>query len=121
MTNPFRFHGLALLAWLAMVSLTSSCASATSSAPAAPPGAPSANVPSVPLPGASGRQQWLEMFARGYFPGRSGQIFVIPREGDVITDRDPLYGFMHGSPWEYDVHIPLLLHGAPFVKPGEHR
>ena len=124
MTNPFRSHGshgLALLAWLATASLTSSCASATSSAPAAPPGAPSAKVPSVPLPGESGRQQWLEMFARGYFPGRSGQIFVIPREGDVITDRDPLYGFMHGSPWEYDVHIPLLLHGAPFVKPGEHR
>jgi hypothetical protein len=58
------------------------------------------------------------MFARGYFPGRSGQIFVIPREGDVITDRDPLYVFMHGSPWEYDTHIPLLLHGAPFVKAG---
>jgi hypothetical protein len=61
------------------------------------------------------------MFARGYFPGRSGQLFVIPREGDIITDREPLYGFMHGSPWEYDVHIPVLLHGAPFVKPGEHR
>lgn len=58
------------------------------------------------------------MFARGYFPGRSGQIFVVPREGDVIVERDPLYVFMHGSPWEYDVHIPLLLHGAPFVKPG---
>jgi len=58
------------------------------------------------------------MFARGYFPGRSGQIFLIPREGDVITDRDPLYAFMHGSPWDYDVHIPLLLHGTPFVKAG---
>lgn len=58
------------------------------------------------------------MFARGYFPGRSGQIFVVPREGDIITDHDPLYGFMHGSPWDYDVHIPLLLHGAPFITPG---
>jgi arylsulfatase A-like enzyme len=58
------------------------------------------------------------MFARGYFPGRSGQIFVVPREGDIITDHDPLYGFMHGSPWAYDIHIPLLLHGAPFIKPG---
>jgi hypothetical protein len=58
------------------------------------------------------------MFARGYFPGRSGQLFIVPREGDVITDRDPLYKFMHGSPWEYDVHIPILLNGAPFVKPG---
>ena len=38
------------------------------------------------------------MFARGYFPGRSGQVFVVPNEGDIVTQRDPLYVFMHGSP-----------------------
>ena len=64
------------------------------------------------------RQQWLEMFARGYFPGRSGQIFVVPREGEVITDREPLYRYMHGSPWSYDTRIPILFYGAPFVRPG---
>ena len=58
------------------------------------------------------------MFARGYFPGRSGQVFVVPNEGDVITSRDPLYRFMHGSPWDYDTHIPILFHGAPFVRGG---
>ena len=58
------------------------------------------------------------MFARGYFPGRSGQVFVVPREGDIITERDPLYVFMHGSPWDYDTRIPILFYGAPFVKPG---
>jgi Type I phosphodiesterase / nucleotide pyrophosphatase len=67
---------------------------------------------------ATGRQLWLEEFARGYFPGRSGQIFLVPREGDFIVDRNPLYAFMHGSPWDYDTHIPLLLHGPPFVKQG---
>jgi hypothetical protein len=67
---------------------------------------------------APGRQVWLDEFARGYFPGRSGQIFLVPREGDFIVDRNPLYAFMHGSPWDYDTHIPLLLHGPPFVKPG---
>lgn len=65
------------------------------------------------------RQQWLDMFARGYFPGRSGQLFIVPREGDFITERDPLYGFMHGSPWDYDTRIPILFHGAPFVKAGD--
>ena len=65
------------------------------------------------------RQRWLEMFARGYFPGRSGQIFVVPREGDIITERDPLYKFMHGSPWDYDTRIPILYFGAPFVKTGQ--
>jgi predicted AlkP superfamily pyrophosphatase or phosphodiesterase len=58
------------------------------------------------------------MFARGYFPGRSGQVFVVPREGDVITERGELYPFMHGSPWDYDTRIPMLLHGQPFVRSG---
>ena len=64
------------------------------------------------------RQSWLERFARGYFPGRSGQLFVVPREGVVITDRDPLYAFMHGSPWDYDTRVPLLFYGSPFVRQG---
>jgi hypothetical protein len=59
------------------------------------------------------------MFARGYFPGRSGQVFVVPREGHVITERDPLYRFMHGSPWDYDTRIPILFHGAPFIRQGD--
>ena len=61
------------------------------------------------------RDTWLAAFARGYFPGRSGQIFVVPREGEFLVDRDPLYAFMHGSPWEYDTHVPMLFHGAPFI------
>jgi predicted AlkP superfamily pyrophosphatase or phosphodiesterase len=64
------------------------------------------------------RQQWLDMFARGYFPGRSGQLFVVPKRGWFVTYRDPLYYFMHGSPWDYDVRIPILFHGTPFVKSG---
>jgi hypothetical protein len=64
------------------------------------------------------RQQWLDMFARAYFPGRSGQVYIVPKQGWFVTSRDPLYYFMHGSPWEYDVRIPILFYGAPFVKGG---
>ena len=72
-----------------------------------------------PVPSAvAQRQHWLEMFARAYYPGRSGQIMIVPKEGEFFVDRDPLYAFQHGSPWEYDTHIPLLFHGAPFVKKG---
>ena len=60
------------------------------------------------------------MFARGYFPGRSGEIFFVPYEGDFLHDKRPLYAFMHGSPWPYDSRIPLLLHGRTFVKAGEY-
>jgi hypothetical protein len=27
------------------------------------------------------RQRFLEMFARAYFPGRTGQLMIVPREG----------------------------------------
>jgi hypothetical protein len=64
------------------------------------------------------RQQFLELFARAYYPGRSGQIFVVPREGDIIVFHDELYRFMHGSPWPYDSRIPLFFSGAPFIKQG---
>lgn len=63
------------------------------------------------------RQRFLSMWARAYFPGRTGQLLIVPREGDFITRPDPNYAFMHGSPWTYDVSIPLLFAG-PAVKAG---
>src|ERR1700687_328098 len=61
------------------------------------------------------RQRFLEMFARAYFPGRTGQLLIVPREGDFITRPDVAY--MHGSPWTYDVAIPLMFVG-PAVRTG---
>jgi hypothetical protein len=63
------------------------------------------------------RQGFLEMWARAYFPGRTGQLLVVPREGEFITRPDPNYTFMHGSPWPYDVSIPVMFVG-PAVKSG---
>src|SRR6201984_2996852 len=63
------------------------------------------------------RQRFLEMFARAYFPGRTGQLLIVPREGDFITRPDPGVAYMHGSPWSYDVEIPLMFVG-PAVKTG---
>jgi hypothetical protein len=65
------------------------------------------------------RQRFLEMFARAYFPGRTGQLLVVPREGDFITRPDPDVAFMHGSPWAYDVSIPLMFVG-PAVRTGRY-
>jgi hypothetical protein len=66
---------------------------------------------------AATRQRFLEMFARAYFPGRTGQLLIVPREGDFITRPDPDYTYMHGSPWPYDVSIPMMFVG-PAVKKG---
>ena len=57
------------------------------------------------------RQRFLEMFARAYFPGRTGQLLIVPREGDFITRPDQDVAYMHGSPWAYDVSIPLMFAG----------
>jgi hypothetical protein len=57
------------------------------------------------------------MFARSYFPGRTGQLLIVPREGDFITRPDPNVAYMHGSPWSYDVSIPLMFAG-PAVTTG---
>ena len=70
-----------------------------------------------PPPESAARQGFLEMFARGYFPGRTGQLLIVPREGDFITRADPNVAYMHGSPWSYDVSIPLMFAG-PAVKTG---
>ena len=63
------------------------------------------------------RQRFLDMFARAYFPGRTGQLLIVPREGDIITRPDPDVAYMHGSPWAYDVSIPIMFAG-PAVRAG---
>lgn len=68
-------------------------------------------------PAHGSREEIRGRLARAYFPGRTGQLLVVPREGHVITRPDPDVTFMHGSPWSYDADIPLLLVG-PAVTPG---
>lgn len=63
------------------------------------------------------RRRFLDMFARAYFPGRTGHLMIVPREGDIITRADPNVRYMHGSPWMYDVSIPLMFAG-PAIRPG---
>ena len=68
-------------------------------------------------PDSAARQRFLAMFARAYFPGRTGQLLIVPREGDFITRADANVEYMHGSPWSYDVSIPLMFAG-PAVTTG---
>jgi hypothetical protein len=70
-------------------------------------------------PSSTLRQHFLEMFARAYFPGRTGQLLLVPQRGDFVTRPDPYYTQMHGSPWPYDVEIPIMFVG-PAVKPGQY-
>ena len=101
-------------ALLILLSASGLAAQAPAAAPPPPRAAVQRPVASTPAP----RARWLDMFARAYYPGRSGQVMFVPRQGMFFVEQDPLYNFMHGSPWEYDTHIPLFFYGAPFVRPG---
>jgi hypothetical protein len=52
-----------------------------------------------------------------FFPARSGNLYYELRPY-WIPDRDPV-GTTHGSPWNYDAHVPLLWFGAS-IRPGVH-
>jgi type I phosphodiesterase/nucleotide pyrophosphatase len=64
------------------------------------------------------RDAFLPNFARSFYPGRSGQIMIVPREGHFITRDDPANAFMHGTPWGYDTRVPLILYGPGHVRRG---
>src|SRR4029079_1079262 len=104
-----------------IVSLTLVVACTTSGKQAERPLASDARrIPGTQPPDAAApreRHRCLEMFARAYFPGRTGQLLIVPREGDFITRPDPDVAYMHGSPWSYDVEIPLMFAG-PAVRTG---
>jgi len=55
--------------------------------------------------------------ARGYFPGRCGDVTIVPRV-DVIYGASSRRGVAsHGSPYRYDRHVPFLMSGFG-VRPG---
>jgi predicted AlkP superfamily pyrophosphatase or phosphodiesterase len=49
-----------------------------------------------------------EMYANGFHPSRSGDVSFIPKPGYFIGGST---GTTHGSPFQYDTHIPLLWYG----------
>lgn len=51
--------------------------------------------------------------ALSYFPGRSGDLFVVPRENWLLSAT----GTTHGSLHPYDQRVPVLLYGAG-IRPG---
>jgi predicted AlkP superfamily pyrophosphatase or phosphodiesterase len=61
--------------------------------------------------------------ADSYFPGRSGDLFVVPKPY-WLMDGTPSgktrgYGTGHGTPYNYDQHVPILLMGFG-IQPGEY-
>jgi arylsulfatase A-like enzyme len=53
--------------------------------------------------------------ALSYFPGRSGDIIIVPRENWIMSTSATTHGTLHA----YDQHVPLILLGRG-VKPGRY-
>jgi predicted AlkP superfamily pyrophosphatase or phosphodiesterase len=51
-------------------------------------------------------------YARGYAPGRTGDIVLRPQEGVVVVDPPDVLD--HGTPYDYDATVPLVFWGPDF-------
>jgi len=62
-------------------------------------------------------------FANSYFPGRSGDLFILPKSYWLLDSTPPgkprSYGTGHGVPYNYDQHVPVLLMGFG-IQPGQY-
>lgn len=58
-----------------------------------------------------------QQVAKSFFPARSGDVYVVLKSYHLPSA--PLgTGTTHGTPWEYDTHVPLVVFGAGVV-PGK--
>jgi predicted AlkP superfamily pyrophosphatase or phosphodiesterase len=61
--------------------------------------------------------------ADSYFPGRSGDLFIVPKPYWLLdgtpAGKTRSYGTGHGTPYNYDQHVPILLMGYG-IQPGEY-
>ncbi len=65
----------------------------------------------------------LRAFAYSYFPGRSGDLFILPKPYWLLdstpSGKSRSYGTGHGVPYNYDQHVPVLLVGFG-IQPGQY-
>jgi len=65
----------------------------------------------------------IRAFANSYFPGRSGDLFILPKHywlmDSTPTGKQRSYGTGHGVPYNYDQHVPVLLMGFG-IQPGQY-
>lgn len=50
----------------------------------------------------------------------SGDIVVMNKPNWYLFAKPKTYASTHGSPWSYDTNVPLVMHGAKWVKAGKY-
>ncbi len=56
----------------------------------------------------------LERTRRGYYPGRSPDVVIVPREPNFFGG---FFSTSHSGPWDYLQRVPLVFYGPGFVRP----
>ena len=111
-------RGAAVLAALGLIAAACTSSGGTSATPPA-----GTNAPPVPtqVPGravatqvcANLPHEILLRTWRGYFPGRSGEIQIIPQDPNFVNG-----GLTHSTPFAYTQDVPLFMYGPGYVRPG---
>jgi hypothetical protein len=64
-----------------------------------------------------------DAFADGYYPERSGDLLIAPKAywllDSTASGKARTYGTGHGTPWNYDQHVPVLFMGYG-IQAGEY-
>lgn len=60
---------------------------------------------------------YLQAMRKSWHPDLSASLQVLLKPGWVISSR--FGGTTHGSPYDYDTHVPILAYGAPWVGQGQ--
>ena len=62
----------------------------------------------------------LEQVRNNYHDSRSGDIYVIQEPYWFLFDKGPIAA-LHGSPWRYDTHVPIIIMGSGIQAKTVHR
>ena len=61
----------------------------------------------------------FEKVKKAYHPARCGDVIAVAKPGVLVTSYEN--GTSHGSPHEYDTHVPVLVYGAGVPAAGKRR
>jgi len=64
------------------------------------------------LAGRIGRTPLLDRVARSFHPTRSGDVMIVQSPFWYLYPQAQTFAAMHGSPYSYDTHVPVILAGA---------
>ncbi len=76
----------------------------------------------VPRSGLSPLQETpvMEKIRRNFHASRSGDIYIVQKPYWFMFDKGPIAA-MHGSPWRYDTHVPIIFLGPSIRSQTVHR